>query len=87
LPSDTAAHAEAICNNAWCFLEHLYDKGGVTVVGLFFVAFVFYKLVWKVWSSAMKAKDDEIERLIAERDFYQEQSFPKRISSDQVKPN
>ena len=64
-------------------LERLYDKGGATLLVAIFIAFVFYRLVWKVWSEAMRGKDEEIERLIRERDFYQDRLFPDRISSDQ----
>jgi hypothetical protein len=34
-----------------------------------------------VWSSAMKSKNDEIERLIEERNFLQARLFPRRQTS------
>jgi hypothetical protein len=70
------------CDNFWCFLTHVYDKDGALIILFLFIAYVFYKLVWKVWTSAMKSKDDEIKRLVEERNFYQEKVFPNRLSSD-----
>ena len=70
------------CANFWGFLIHIYDKGGITVVALLLLAYVFYKLVWKVWSAAMASKDNEIERLIKERDYYQERLIPDRLTSE-----
>ena len=73
---------EVSCNSFWCFLTHVYDKGGPLVILFLFVAYVFYKLVWKVWSTAMESKDKEIERLIEERNFYQQRVFPDRLSTN-----
>jgi len=36
----------------------------------------------KVWDKAMQAKDDEIKRLVAERDRYQSLVFKRLLSSD-----
>lgn len=74
--------SEVICDNFWCAFNHVYDKGGPLVILFLFVAFVFYKLVWKVWSSAMESKDKEIERLIEERNFYQQKVFPDRLTTN-----
>lgn len=73
---------DGVCVNAWSFLEHLYDKGGIGVLSFLFIAFVFYKLVWKVWSAAMTSKDREIERLISERNYLQSRVFPDRETTD-----
>jgi hypothetical protein len=43
---------------------------------------VFHRLVWRVWKAAMKSKDDEIQRLIEERNYLQSKIFPDRGSSD-----
>jgi len=77
-----AKACESVCDNAYCFIEHLYDKGGIGVLSFLFIAFVFYKLVWKVWSAAMRSKDAEIERLINERNYLQSKVFPDRESSE-----
>jgi len=52
------------------------------LVGLIgFGCFLFWSLIWKVWSAAMKAKDDEIARLAKERDRYQTLVFQRLRSS------
>ncbi len=74
--------------NLWSFLEHIYDKGGLgvlaAVVCLLFLAFIFYKLVWRVWSAALESKDKEIERLIDERNYLQGKMFPDRESTNLI---
>jgi hypothetical protein len=72
---------DCTCDNAWCLLGHIYDKGGVGVISFLLTAFVFYRLVWKVWKAAMKAKDDEIERILDERNYFQSKRFPERRTS------
>jgi hypothetical protein len=79
---ELAQGSEVACDSVWCFLNHIYDKGGPLVILFLFVAYVFYRLVWKVWSTAMESKDKEIERLIEERNFYQEKVFPGRLSTN-----
>jgi hypothetical protein len=73
----------ACASNVWDFLGHLFDKGGIGVIASLLIAYAFYKLVWKVWSAAIKCKDSEIERLINERNYYQSKLFPDRLTSDQ----
>jgi len=36
-----------------------------------FSCFLFWRLVWKVWSETLRAKDAEIARLSKDRDSYQ----------------
>jgi hypothetical protein len=72
----------ATCTNFWCFTEHIYDKGGIGVLSFLILGYVFHRLVWKVWKAAMKRKDDEIERLIEERNYLQSKVFSDRGSSD-----
>jgi hypothetical protein len=40
----------------------------VVIIG--FGCFLFWKLIWKVWSAALSAKNEEIARLARERDAY-----------------
>jgi hypothetical protein len=73
---------QTACTNFWCFAENIYDKGGIGVLSFLILGYVFYQLVWRVWKAAMKSKDDEIERLIEERNYLQSKVFPDRRSSD-----
>jgi hypothetical protein len=77
MPAEIAA-----CTNLWCFAEHIYDKDGIGVLSFLILGSAFYRLVWKVWKAAMKSKDDEIERLIEERNYLQSKVFLDRESSD-----
>jgi hypothetical protein len=71
-----------VCDNVWCFLAAIYREGGVGILCFLFISFIFYRLVWKVWSAAMKSKNDEIERLVEERNFLQDKVFSGRLTSD-----
>jgi hypothetical protein len=73
---------EVACNSVWCSVNHIYDQGGVGVLAFIFLCFLFYKLIWKVWRSMITSKDQEIERLTDERNFYQSVLFPERQTSD-----
>lgn len=84
MASPVEEQTPVICDNAFCMVVELYDRGGAILLCLLFIAFVFYKLVWKVWSGAMASKDSEIERLINERNFYQKRFLPERLSSNDV---
>ena len=66
----------------WDFVIILYEDGGIWVVCFLALAFMFYRLVWKVWSSAMQRMENEIKRVTAERDFYQSKSFQDLLTSD-----
>lgn len=56
-------------------LEQIHSQYGllvlmlVAIIGLGFG--LFWKMVWKVWSAALGAKEEEIARLARERDAYQ----------------
>jgi hypothetical protein len=80
--SAVTASAQSACANFWSLLEHLYDKGGISALAFLLAAYAFHRLAWKVWTTAMKCKDDEIERLIDQRDFYQSKVFPGQLTSD-----
>ncbi|HTB66459.1 MAG TPA: hypothetical protein VK727_09535 [Steroidobacteraceae bacterium] len=69
-------------NSFWGFLSHVYDQQGILVLAFLCLAFLFYKLIWQVWTSAMDAKEKEIVRLSDERNFYQNLVFQKRLSSE-----
>jgi hypothetical protein len=77
----TATTTERTCDTAWCLIAHVYDNGGIGVICFLLTAIVFYRLVWKVWKAAMKAKDDEIERILSERNYFQSKRFPERRTS------
>jgi|GEM_PF-2256421 len=56
-------------------LEQIRSEYGLAVLVLvlviFFGCLLAWKLIWQVWSRAMQAKDEEIVRLVRERDKYQ----------------
>jgi len=66
----------------WSFLADVFEQHGVTAILLIAVCYLFYKLIWKVWNRAMDAKDQEIERLVEERNKYQKLVFDKLLSSE-----
>lgn len=70
------------CDTWACAFTHVYDEGGVLVLVLFGLCFLFYRLIWRVWRTMIRSKDEEIERLTDERNFYQRRLFPDRVSSD-----
>ena len=81
--------AGSACVGFWSFVEQVYDKGGLPAFGCILMGYIFYQLIWKVWRAAMKSKDDELERLIEQRNFLQSIAFPSRESSykkSDVKP-
>ncbi len=57
-------------------LNQIHAQYGLVVLMLVLIivfgCLLFWKLVWKVWSGALSAKQSEIERLVEERDKYQE---------------
>jgi hypothetical protein len=73
--------AAADCPSFWSFVEKLYDKSGLTGIAGLLLLYAFYQLIWKVWAAALKGKDDEIERLIEERQFVQALVLQDRKSS------
>jgi hypothetical protein len=79
--SDQATATQS-CDSWACAFTHVYDNGGVGVIAFFGLAFLFYKLIWKVWRAMLASKDAEIERLTKERNFYQDKLFPGRVTSD-----
>lgn len=66
----------------WSLLADVLDQHGVTAILLIAVCILFYKLIWKVWNRAMDAKDQEIERLVEERNKYQRLVFDRLLSSE-----
>jgi hypothetical protein len=69
-------------NGFWGFLTHVYDQQGILVLAFLCLAFLFYKLIWQVWTAAMEAKEREISRISEERNFYQNLVFERRLSSE-----
>ena len=61
------------------FLEQIHSQYGLVVLMLVLIigfgCFLFWKLIWKVWSSALMAKNQEIARLARERDVYKAMAF------------
>jgi len=53
----------------------------VLVLLLAFFCFLLWKLTWNVWSQAMEAKDQEIQRISLQRDKYQALVFARLGSS------
>ena len=53
----------------------------VLVLLLAFVCFLLWKMTWNVWSKAMEAKDQEIQRISLQRDRYQVLVFARLKSS------
>jgi hypothetical protein len=56
----------------------------VVIIG--FCGLLFWKLIWKVWSEALNAKDEEIARLARERDRYQALVFERLLTSEVMRP-
>jgi hypothetical protein len=51
------------------------------VVIIVFGCLLFWKLIWRVWSGALSAKEREIARLERERDMYQVMVFDRLRTS------
>jgi len=73
---------QATPSGFWGLVWVVFQKHGVVALLLIAVCFIFYKLIWKVWNAAMQAKNEEIARLVAERDKYQRLVFDRLLSSD-----
>jgi hypothetical protein len=56
-------------------LNQIHSQYGLLVLTLVLIivfgCLLFWKLVWRVWSGALSAKESEIGRLVEERDMYQ----------------
>ena len=65
----------------WTYLAEVLKDHGAAAIGFVILSLLFYKLTWKVWDGAMKAKDAEIERLVKERDKYQAIVFERMLST------
>jgi hypothetical protein len=65
----------------WDFVLEVLRNHGAVAVALCFVCFLFWRMIWKVWDRAMKAKDEEINRLVIERDKYQSLVFERLMTS------
>jgi len=72
-------------------LNQIQSQHGPIILVLIVIIFVgcgvFWILIWKVWSAAMKAKDDEISRLAKERDKYQSLVFQRLRTSEAAVAN
>src|SRR5262245_58870919 len=70
----------------WQLISQIYTEHGLVVLTLVvllgFMAFLVWNLIWKVWSNAMKAKDEEIARVSKERDKYQALVFDRLRTSE-----
>ena len=66
----------------WALCFDVFRQHGVIALVLIGICFLFYKLIWKVWNTAILSKDQEIERLVKERDKYQNLVFERLLSSD-----
>ena len=69
----------------WEALGGALDRHGISIVFLVFVCYVFYRLTWLVWTKTIQSKDDEIARLVNEKNRYQELFFSERLTSDPEK--
>ena len=76
------AATQQVCDTWACAFTHVYDNGGIAVLAFFGLAWLFYKLIWKVWRAMLASKDAEIDRLTKERNFYQEKLFSGRLTSN-----
>jgi len=67
-------------------LRQIQSQYGLTVLVLVlllvFACFLLWKLIWRVWSTAMESKEKEIERVSKERDKYQALVFERLRSSE-----
>ena len=54
---------------------------GPMAVALVVICYLFWNLTWKVWRTAMEAKEQEISRVTAERDKYQALVFENLLTS------
>lgn len=70
----------------WSVLDTFISEHGLLGFVLLGVIWVFWKLIWKVWSSAMQSKDDEIKRLVEERNWLQDQLYGGKRLSSRVTP-
>lgn len=69
------------------FLGGVLTEHGAVAAMLVIVCILFYSLIWKVWDRAMTAKDEEIKRLVDERNRYQELVFERLLSSKFDEPD
>ena len=54
-------------NGFWSFIGTFLNEHGLLGVVLLFFIFLFWRMIWVVWSKAMESKDQEIERLVEEK--------------------
>ena len=66
-------------------LNQIHSQYGLLVLMLVlmivFGCLLFWKLIWKVWSGALNAKQREIERLVKERDIFQKLALARLQTS------
>lgn len=82
-PASSSIDSATSVGGFWDFLLDVLERHGAFALGFVVLAVLFYKMVWKVWESAMRTKDEEIERLVEERNRYQALVFD-RLQSSQI---
>ncbi len=65
----------------WGFCLDVLDRHGALALALCLICFLFWRMIWRVWDRAMRAKDEEITRIAAERDKYQKLVFERLLTS------
>jgi len=65
----------------WNLLVEVAKEYGAVAVVLILFVLIFWRMTWGVWNKAMTSKDEEIERLVAERDKYQKLVFDNLLTS------
>ncbi len=65
----------------WGLAGRVLESQGLLGMMLVLLLFMFWSMVWRVWSGTLKAKDAEIKRLVEERNRYQSLVFERLLSS------
>lgn len=65
--------AADVDNGFWSLVGTFLQEHGLLGAVLLFFIFLFWRMIWVVWSKAMESKDQEIERLVEEKRWLQSQ--------------